>query len=83
MRGLGLGVSLSVDCPSNGLCGCVLSVCIRTGFAVGPVFEELLKFCAAASEGTDAPGIRPQALQSIVDALEANKAAHAKRSTED
>jgi hypothetical protein len=50
---------------------------------VGPVFAELLKFCAAASEGTDAPGIRPQALQTIVDALEANKAANAKRSTED
>eukprot|EP01043_Picozoa_sp_COSAG02_P008712 COSAG02_NODE_284_length_25691_cov_14.733354_14_plen_62_part_00 len=54
-------------------------ICMFVDFAVGPVFRELAKFSAAAREGTDAPGIRPQALEAILAALEANKAVHATR----
>ena len=55
--------------------------CLRAfaDFAVGPVLAELLKFSAAAQQGTDAPGIRPQALEAMLAALEENKAVHAKR----
>ena len=42
------------------------------GYACGPLFAELVKFCAAAGEGTDAPGIKPEAVQAIADSLAAN-----------
>ena len=44
-------------------------------FVVIPVYvyAELLKFCTAAQQGTDAPGIKPEAIQVILDALEENK----------
>eukprot|EP01043_Picozoa_sp_COSAG02_P028435 COSAG02_NODE_1722_length_11193_cov_39.876600_10_plen_76_part_00 len=56
-----------------------LVTCSRADFAVGPVFAELAKFSAAAKEGTDAPGIRPEVLEAMLAALDSNKAVHATR----
>ena len=48
-------------------------------FVVAGVFDELQKFCAAAAEGKDAPGIRAEAVADVVMALELNEGVHAAR----
>lgn len=53
------------------------------GFVVIPVYAELLKFCIAAQQGKDAPGIKPEAIQVILDALEENKGIHQLRANAD
>ena len=45
-------------------------------FAVKPVFSEIERFCIAAAQGRDAPGIRPAAVGAILDSLNANRSHH-------
>ena len=45
-------------------------------FVVIPVYAELPKICTAVQQEKDAPGIKPDAIQVILDALEENKGIH-------